>query len=208
MSGSYLEAGVPRKCAWRRSFIVADLPGTCPEELAGQGEPGREPGAAAACVPAAGPGLGNAAFPGELAALCAAPAAPGPAGAWGRGEQVFVITEQLGPEHRERRRPPVPLDSGQGRPLAHASRVRFCPGAFLNKQDVSAAKTSSSDAEEEEGRSGVRASDPGGRDSPALCHRHLPWPRAHPFALLCKVGSTYLVYLWEVECLIPRMAGM
>lgn len=52
----------------------------------------------------------------------------------------------------------------------------------------------------------VRASDLGGRDrrdSPALCHRHLPWPRAHPFAFSCKEGSTYLLCLREVGCLIP-----
>lgn len=127
----------------------------CPEEPAGPcqasgSRPLREP--MRAC---GGPGARNALFPGELAALCAAPAAPGPAGPRGRGEQVFVITELLGPERSERRRPPVPPDSGQGRPFAHASRVRFCPRAFLNKQDASAAKTSSSDAEAEEGRSEV-----------------------------------------------------
>lgn len=49
----------------------------------------------------------------------------------------------------------------------------------------------------------VRASDLGGRDSPALCHRHLPWPWAHPVTVLCKSGSKYLLCLWEVGCLIP-----
>lgn len=186
--------------------MAAEVPVPCPEEPPGRASRASPAGSRALCVPAAGPG--NALFPGELAELCAAPAAPGPAGLRGRGEQVFVITELLRPERRERRRPPVPLDSGQGRPLAHASHVRFCPGAFLNKQDASAAKTSSSDAEEEEGRSGVSASDLRGRDSPALCHRHLTWPRAHPFAHSGKVRSTSLVCLWEVECLIPRMAGM
>lgn len=106
----------PPQRARRRSFMAAELPVPCPEELARQAEPcqpGREPGTAGAPVPAASPG--NALFPGELAALSAAPAAPRPAGLRGRGEQVFVITE--------RRRPPVPLSlhSGQGRPLAHAS---------------------------------------------------------------------------------------
>lgn len=112
---------------------------------------GGEPGARAnmcACpwAPARGWPAVPAVFPGGLAALCSFPAALGPVGNWGRGEQMFLITERLAGKEAARLRG---LRAGS----ASRSRVRFCPGAFLNKQDVSAAKTSSSDAEEE-GRSG------------------------------------------------------
>lgn len=101
----------PPQRARTRSFMAAELPVPCPEELARQAEPcqpGREPGTAA--------GPGNALFPGEPAALSAAPAAPRPAGLRGRGEQVFVITE--------RRRPPVPPPRTQGRVGLSLTRPR------------------------------------------------------------------------------------
>ena len=70
---------------------------------------------------------------------------------------MFVITEQL-TLGKEAARP-------RGLAARSASRSRvpvcdFCPGAFLNKQDVSAAKTSSDDAGEE-GRSGGWSVRPG-----------------------------------------------
>lgn len=147
---------------------------------------------------------GTRGIPEMLAALCSNPAAPGLVGNRDRGEQVFVIMDQLMPEPREGGRPSPWTRSGIGL----SSRVQFCPGTFLNKQDVSTAKTSSSDVRRRKGGPAVRASDLGGRDrrdSPALCHRHLPWPRARPFTFLCKVGSAYLLV---TGCLIPRGAGM
>lgn len=79
----------------------------------------------------------HALLPAGLAPLCSSPAAPGPLGNWGRGEQMFVIREQLVPEHGNRSgreaarlRGLAPRGSEQDRPLAHASRMRFVPGPF------------------------------------------------------------------------------
>lgn len=100
-------------------------------ELAGQGEPchsGGEPGAGSsmcACPRALARGWPavHMVFPGGLAALCSSPAALGPVGNWGRGEQMFVITEQLTPEHGERAGKEAARPRGLGAGSASRSRV-------------------------------------------------------------------------------------
>lgn len=93
-----------------------------PGELCRSGE---EPGAGAntrACprAPARGWLAAPAVFPGGLAALRASPAAPGPVGNWGRGEQMFVIREQLMPERGEGGRPSLRTRSRVGLSLTRA----------------------------------------------------------------------------------------
>lgn len=117
---------------------MAEIPVTCQPDGAGwagravslrrgvghRGEHARLP---------AGPGEGWPAacgeFPGGLAALCSPPAAPGPVGNWGRGEQMFVIMEQLTPERRERAGKEAARPRGLGAGSASRSRV---PRAILS----------------------------------------------------------------------------
>lgn len=70
--------------------------------------------------------MAHAAFPGGLAVLCSFPAAPGPVGNWGRGEQMFVIMEQLMPEHGEHTGKEAARSRGFGARSASCSHV---PGA-------------------------------------------------------------------------------
>lgn len=72
--------------------------------------------------------MAQAVFPGGLAVLCSSPAAPEPVGNWGRGEQMFVIMEQLMPEHGEC----TGKEAARSRRLGARSASRSCvPGAIF-----------------------------------------------------------------------------